>query len=352
MINRTVNTNWEKPALIVLFAALVLCLSLSPAALGQASAAKIYRGSVGETHIQMRLNFNGRSVTGAYTYDSVGEEIKLTGNLDEQGKLELSEFGAKGKPTGKFVCKRRLDDPVDSECTWSRPDGSRESMVILEEQNVALTNGLQITPKAIANRRTGVRVSYPQITGSGPLSAAAQSFNRRMLVLVNKAIGEFEPIDGKGSFDTNYNILLGTDDLISIEVVEYSDGGGAHPNSRFWSLTYDLSANKELKFENLFKPGSDYNGAIAKFVVADIDKRADALEAEEARQAGRKPNPRDEPIVSTDQLTELSGWAITPKGLVVYFDFPHVIAYFDKTFVPYSVVKQYLKPNGPAARFQ
>src|ERR1043166_6015419 len=97
IINRTVNTDWAKPAVIVLFAGMLLCLAASPAVLGQPSSAKIYRGSVGETHIQMRLNFNGRSVTGAYTYDSVGEEIKLTGNLDEQGKLELSEFGAKGK---------------------------------------------------------------------------------------------------------------------------------------------------------------------------------------------------------------------------------------------------------------
>ena len=60
----------------------------------------------------------------------------------------------------------------------------------------------------------------------------------------------------------------------------------------------------------------------------------------------------DEPIISEDQVKELSGWGLTPKGLVVYFDFPHVIAYFDKNDVPYSVVKQFLKPNGPTARFQ
>ena len=60
----------------------------------------------------------------------------------------------------------------------------------------------------------------------------------------------------------------------------------------------------------------------------------------------------DEPLIATDQLTEVSDFALTPKGIIVYFDFPHVIAYFDKNLVPYSVVKQYLKPNGPAARFQ
>jgi len=182
------------------------------------------------------------------------------------------------------------------------------------------------------------------------LSPAAQNFNRRILALVQKAIGEFEPIDGKGSFDTTYNILLGTNDLISIEMVEYYDGGGAHPNDRWWSFTYDLAGNKELKFEDLFKPGSDYNAALAKFVVADIDRRADELEQDEARREGRKPKPREDSIVSMDQLEELSGWGMTPKGLMVYFDFPHVMAVFDKTFVPYSAVSEFLKPDGPTSR--
>ena len=297
----------------------------------------------------MRLNIQGNTVSGTYAYDSIGEDLKLSGHIDEQGRLELAEF-AKGKQTGKFTCKRKLENEIDSECSWTKPDGTREAFVTLEEQYIAFTNGLQIAPKTIANRKTGVGVSYPQITGSGALSSAAQNFNRRILVLVQKAIGEFAPIDGRGSFDTNYNILLGANDLISVEMVEYSDGGGAHPNNRFWCLTYDLAGNKELQFDDLFKPGSDYNAAIAKYVTADIDRRAVAYEQENARSEGRKPNQRDEPIISMEQLSELSGWALTPKGLVVYFDFPHVMAAFDRTFIPYSVVNEYLKPNGPAGR--
>ena len=311
---------------------------------------KVYRGSIGNSHIQMRLTFNGSEVTGAYAYDNVGQDLNLNGRLNNGG-LELTETSGKQK-TGKFVCKKPLGDPIDSECSWSKLDGTRESMVTLEEQNFTFSDGIQVAPKMINNRRTGVSVSYPQITSSGPLSAAAQAFNRRILTLAQKRVGEFEPVDGKGVFDTNYNILFGTNDLISIEMTEYYDGGGAHPNNSFWSLTYDLKGNKELKFEDLFQPNSDYNSAIAKYVVANIDQRAAAFEEDEARRANRKPVKRDDSIVSEDQLNELSGWAMTPKGLVVYFDFPHVIAVFDKTLVPFSVVKQYLNPNGPAARFQ
>jgi uncharacterized protein DUF3298 len=324
--------------------------SFAPNSMAQAGSTKIYRGSIGNSHIQMRLNFNGNDVSGTYAYDNVGQDLNLSGHLNN-GALELTEMSGKQK-TGKFVCKKPLGDPIDSECTWSKIDGTRESMVTLEEQHFAFADGVQITPKTIANRRTGVSVSYPQLTGGGQLSAGAQAFNRRIVALAQKKIGEFAPVDGKGVFDTNYNILFGTNDLISVEMSEYYDGGGAHPNNSFWTLTYDVKGNKELKFEDLFKPNSDYNAAIAKYVVADIDKRAAAFEADDARRENRQPVKRDDSIISEDQLNELSGWALSPRRLVVYFDFPHVIAVFDKTLVPYGIVKPYLNPNGPAARFQ
>jgi len=337
----------SKPHLILVITAL---LAICQSAAAQNGATKYYRGSVGGSHIQMSLTFNGNNIAGTYAYDRVGQEIKLTGRLDNEGKLELTEFGEKNKPTGKFSCKQSFNDPIDRECYWTRPDGTGESFVTLNEQNLGFTGGLQIVPKLITNRAKGVGVSYPQLASSGTLSPAAQKFNRRILAMTQKAISEFAPIDGKGSFDTNYTVQLGTNDLVSVEMMEYSDGGGAHPNDRWWALTYDLAADKELKFEDLFTAGSDYNTAIAKYLTDDINRRAIELEKENARRDNRQPTKQDEPLISTDQLTEVSDFALTPKGLIVYFDFPHVIAYFDKNFVPYSVVKKFLKPNGPAEK--
>src|SRR5262245_6796307 len=164
---------------------------------------KCYRGAVGKSHIQMTLEFMGGVVTGKYSHDSVGQDIKLTGKVDGSGKLELTEFGVKNKPTGKFTCKRGLNDPIDPECFWTKPDGSSESFVTLTEQSIALSGGLQVSPKLITNRAKGIGVSYPQLeNASGPLSAAAQKFNRRILALTQKAIADdFQPIDDKGTFD-------------------------------------------------------------------------------------------------------------------------------------------------------
>lgn len=327
-------------------------LTICQSSAGQAGVTKYYRGAVGGNHIQMSLTFNGNNITGTYSYDRVGQDIKLSGRLDSQGKLELTEFGEKNKPTGKFSCKQPFDNPIDRECYWSKPDGAGEAFVSLDEQNLAFTGGLQIVPKLITNRAKGIVVSYPQLASSGPLSAAAQKFNRRILTMTQKAISEFAPIDGKGSFETNYTVQLGTNDLVSVEMMEYEDGGGAHPNNSWWALTYDLVADKELKFEDLFKAGSDYNNAIAKYLTDDINRRATELEKDNARRENRPPAKPDDPMISTDQLTEVSDFALTPKGIIVYFDFSHAIAYFDKNFVPYSIVKQQLKPNGPAAKFQ
>ncbi|HEY0349020.1 MAG TPA: DUF3298 domain-containing protein [Pyrinomonadaceae bacterium] len=340
-------------ARLVLAIGFALCVAAAVA--GQQSlqtTVRVYRGSVGGSNFQMRLNVQGSNVSGAYSYDTVGEDIKLTGQLDAQGKLDLKEFDAKGKQTGKFACKQLY--ALEPDCLWSKPDGTREAYATIVEQNIGFANGLQIVPKTIANRRSGVKVSYPQLAAAGgALSAGAISFNRRVLALTQKAIKDFEPGSeaGKNALERNYNVLIANDDLISVELTEYEYSGGAHPNDDFNSLTYDLSANKELGLDDLFKPGSDYKTAIARYVVADIEKRAVAIEESDAKSEGRKPIKREDPIVTEDQLSEISSWGLTPKGLVVYFDFAHAIAVFDRTVIPYNVVGEYLKPNSPAVRF-
>src|SRR5262245_26994684 len=222
----------KTPYLIITCLLFTLCLEAK-------AQTKVYRGSIGNSHFQMKLDYAGSEVSGTYAYDHIGQELRLTGKLDNQGHLELKEFGIKGKQqTGKFSCKRRLDDPIDPECSWSRADGTRESLVTLEEQYMDLPGGMQITPAQMNDRRTGVGVSYPKIFTKSAAGDGVQSFNRRIFEMVKKAVGEFEPIDGKGSFDGNYNVLWATQDIISVELSVYYDGGGAHPNNYFLSLVY------------------------------------------------------------------------------------------------------------------
>src|SRR5882762_9822529 len=100
------------PVLVCSFLCVAITVVGQPAV---QTAVRVYRGSVGESHFQMRLSIQGTNIAGAYSYDSVGEDIKLTGHLDDQGKLELVEFDAKGKQTGKFGCKKLYND-AEPEC--------------------------------------------------------------------------------------------------------------------------------------------------------------------------------------------------------------------------------------------
>src|SRR5215472_6782701 len=250
---------------------------------------RTYRGSIGGSHVEMRLNFEGNKVSGSYSYDRIGEAIKLSGQISAEGGLELTEFDARHKPSGKIACKRKLDDPIDPECYWSRADGSHQAFVALEAQQTAPASGLRIVPKTINDRATGVVVSYPQLAGDQRLSAGAEGLNQHLSAWSRKAIKDFDPQPSRDrtSLDLNYNVLLASNDLVSIEITEYADNGGAHPTIGYWAMTYDLNRNKELAAEDIFKPDSDYQSALAKFVVEDIQKRADAIDQEEARRAGR-----------------------------------------------------------------
>ena len=340
----------EIPCLLVL--CVLICLASARATVGQQS--KTYRGSIGGSHVEMHLNFDGSKVSGSYFYDRIGENLKLAGTVNAQGALELTEFGSNNKPSGKISCKQKLgDEMVDPDCTWSRTDGTHQAFVNLTEQQSAFTGGLRLVPKTIIERARGVSISYPQLASDKPLSAAATAFNQTVSAWINKTLKQVDPEPGAHTvYELNYNVLLGTNDLVSFELTEYADLGGAHPNNGYYAMTYDLVKNRELKIEDVLKPDSDYKTAIAKYVVGDIQRRDDLIEQHEAKNEGRQPQKQDEPIVQMDQLNEIWAFGVTPKGLDIYFNFPNVIAVFDRTFIPYSVLKDYLVPNSPVSKFQ
>jgi uncharacterized protein DUF3298 len=314
---------------------------------------RFFRGSVGDSHMEMRLNIAGSKVTGAYKYDRIGQDIKLNGQLDAEGRLELLELGPKDKPTARISCKQLFDEVLDPDCMWLRLDGSREVFVSLHEGHLAFTDGMTLAPGQITDNKFGINASYPQLVNrSNALSAGAQSFNRAALASVRKTIKDFEPEAG-GVYNINYIVLFAANDLISIEFAADSYvKGAAHPTEEFWAITYDLKNNRQLKLEDLFTPEADFKPALAKAVVAYNNARADAMERLEATREQRKPEPRDGSMFSEEELSEPTAWGITPKGLMLYFDLPHVIAFFDRAFVSYSAIKPNLRPGGPLARFQ
>ena len=324
---------------------IILALSFISIVQAQQSS-QTYRGSLGDKHIEMRLTVNGGKVSGTYFYDRFKQDIPLEGTYDAKGQLELLEGSGKRK-TGKFICKKESETPnVDLDCEWSRTDGTGKALVFLNEQGLLFKGDTSIKPKVNNDRQKKVDVSYPQLSAS-VISPAIAEFNRLIESRVQKAIKAFEPESNSNAyFVTTYNVLFADDEKVSLEMVEDSYAGGAHPSMSLWTLNYDLKANRELTLEDVFKPGDEYKTAIAEFVAKDINRRAEEIERIEARENNRPPEKREEPVMTVDGLPDIDTWGFSTKGFVVYFDFPHVMAVFDKTIVPFSIVARYVKPNG------
>jgi hypothetical protein len=302
---------------------------------------KVYRGSLNERGLEMRLKREGQSVSGLYAYDGIGQDIGLDGRATGKEKFELAEKDATGKVTGRWSCEaeKQGEGDQDFSCKWTKPDGKGEQFVALYEQ-AQFSSAWRVAPKVVENRKVGARASYPQIVaGAGSqLSTAVAHFNGLLEKKITKQVRDFAVgMEGEKNlyFHTDYNTLLATDDLISVEMAYDSYAGGVHPESSYDAVTYDLRADRELKIEDLFKSRSGYEKAIADYCLKEINQRA--------------AEPQEDVPVTKEQLEEISAFAVTPRGLMIYYDLPHVIAAFDRNFVPYVVVRNFLKPDGAAA---
>jgi hypothetical protein len=324
----------------------LLALVCVAAAQGQSESTKIYRGSLGDKHIEMHLNVAGSKVTGTYFYDQFRQDIQLEGEYDAKGALQLVE-GTGKKKTGKFICKPEPEAlEFDVECEWSRADGKGQRLVFLSAQAVRFKSDTTIVPRIVTDRKTKASGSMPQLTAS-VMTAGMKALNELIEKRVAAAMKDFDPEDvAHSTYDTNYTVMWATDEIVSLEFEEYSDVGAAHPNTRLWTINYNIKTNKPLTLDDVFTPNSDYVSEIAKFVAQDINRRADKLDEDEARRNNTQPQKRADPVMTEDGLPEMDTWALTPKGFAAYFDFPHVMAVFDRTIVPYGRLARFLRPAG------
>lgn len=333
--------------LLISFVLLVACVAIC---LGQGNApTQVYRGTIGQQAVVVKLQRDGDKLTGSYVYERVGQAIKLTGRVDAAGGVTLQEFDAAGRQTGKFTGKFGSGESADDFAlsgTWTRPDGSRESYFNLSEQYLAFKQAnLQVVSKTITDRRFNIHATYPQLAGN--TTPAALAFNRAAAARTTKLAADFKTNadpPNHMALETDYNVLLANDDLISVELTDYEDFGGAHPNNGYATLNYDLHTGRPLQLAALFKQGVKYEPVLQRAVIANLQAQVRRLAAENKEQP-------DETLFTEDSAQEWQSWGMTPRGLTLYLDLPHVIAVFDKVFVPWSAVQDILDPQGPAAQF-
>ena len=331
---------------------------------------KYFRGSIGSSlGLQMKLTREGDNLWGSYFYQKVGTKIDLKGTIDSNGYLTLEEFDPQGKQTGIFkgLWQQKQDDGLIAIAgNWTKPNGDKKTAFSLHQEPIEFSGGVEITSKSIKENNKKLKyeidADYPQVTGASDgrydkFNQEAKNVAAGVVATFRKDMVEWaadqaeiqtdqEPATGGSSLEVGYTISLANDSLIS---TQYGIGtyfqGAAHPNSHTRVLNYDLKAGKPIKLADLFKPGSNFLQTISSYSIKELKKQSakggESMFDDEWVQKGAGP--------SSDNYTS---WVITKKGLGINFDAYQVAPYAagpQYVLIPYSVLKDIIKPDGPLA---
>jgi hypothetical protein len=330
---------------------------------------KYFRGSIGNTlGLQMKLTREGDKLSGSYFYQKVGTKIDLRGTVDGNGYLTLEEFDPEGKQTGVFkgIWQTNSDDGLVAIAgNWTKPNGDKKTAFSLHQEPIEFSGSAEVTSKSIkeTNKKLKYEIDaeYPQVTGTS--DARFDKFNqeaknlaggeaaRFRKVMVEWAADQAELENQESSTLTSslniaYNISLATDDVIStkFDIGTYFQGA-AHPNSNSRVLNYDLKAGKPIRLADLFKPGAKYSQTISSYSIKELKKQSqkggEAMFDDEWVQKGAGADPDN-----------YKSWVITKKGLGITFDSYQVAPYAagpQYVLIPYSALKDLIKPDGPLA---
>ncbi len=327
-----------------------------------------FKGSVGQARFEMVLRREGGELSGSYFYLKSGSanRLKLRGKIGADGSFTLQEFDAAGRQTGEFSGKWK-DDPEEAgaslEGEWKKPGGAGEGQSFwASEQTISFSGGTQIVNRrvneSVRARRLDISAEYPELSGG----ANAAAFNQLVKTRVTAALADFRkqmaemtaedlkmlPAGANNYIDIGYDVVYADDDLVSVTFSESTFAGGAHPNTNYFTINYDLKQGRELKLSDLFKPGARYLEAVSAYSTRDLRARTDPESKENMGLAqdifadGAKPTAEN-----------YARWNITKKGLMFTFD-PYQVgpyAYGPQTVViPYASLREIARPGGPLAK--
>src|SRR6185503_13068556 len=321
-----------------------------------------FRGRINyDLKVEMTLVRDGERLTGTYFYPRVGKNIDLKGTVSN-GNVDLRESDETGKETGVFKGKW-TSNPMglaEIEGKWSRPDGSKETDFQVSQQAIELQTAVRVVPKVIrdANKKSlySVDAEYPEIQGD----TRFDKFNQEARAMITKDVAAFKssetaeepdetsdlPAETQTStLDISYQIRFATEELISVEFHEgqYSRGA-AHGSSYTAVLNYDVRNGRKISLADLFNPKSNYLSVLSTYSSKDLKEKLkkDEMLDEDMVKSGTEP-----------RADNYAAWTITRKGLWITFDPYQVAAYAagpQHVLVPYSALKDIIKPDGPVSR--
>jgi hypothetical protein len=219
-----------------------------------------------------------------------------------------------------------------------------------------------------------IRLRLPSIDGNGAADPRLLGFNQQVQALVDQNLNEVatwvgKPLDNSGYVWIDYQILSAADwqfdqnaagavtaaasvdlsqaaldlgrSLVSVRLEMVTYLGGAHPNTAYYSLNYDLTEGRSLALADLFKPGSAYLEKLSTYCLKTLRSREDVRLFGE--KAGTAPEAQNYTV-----------WNVTPDGLLITFNEYQVAVYAagpQLVLVPYARLKDFIDPGGPLAQY-
>lgn len=184
-----------------------------------------------------------------------------------------------------------------------------------------------------------------------------KNFNETVRGLIDKEFAPFEEYmkdydtaitEWESYFNIEYSLQGINNNIVSINFLkDMYCAGAAHGDSYFFSLNYDLNRDRSLTFSDLFTESSDYLKIISDYSIGDIMKQSleSGYPAEE-EWVKRGAGPEDE---------NFTCFNITSQGLIITFNVYQVGSYADgykQVTIPYSVLKDVIKPDGPLSNVE
>ncbi|MCD6039227.1 MAG: pdaC 2 [Gammaproteobacteria bacterium] len=193
--------------------------------------------------------------------------------------------------------------------------------------------------------------TYPQIIGT-PLPIAAQNFNKKINNMVKAEIEQFKnnvkqdfphiqtlPQDvRKNTLQIDYDVdVIHPEHLSLVSVrlnIEGMQAGRAHPFHLYRVLNFDLTHNKELVLNDLFKPKTNYLHALSNYSNKKLNS---SLKDKWMIAKGTKANQAN-----------YKNWNIQADSILITFDEYQVAPYSNgpqEVEIPFGELKNIFSPQ-------
>jgi hypothetical protein len=253
---------------------------------------KRYEGSIDRKYnIVVNLTRVDSALSGSYYYIGKGELINfIRSSVDSAGNVYLEEddgYDENYNPKSTGIFKGTFSSPEKISGTWEKPGSGKQLPFYLEEKYPAGTARLKAVHKeknysdyGSANIEVTTlellnpgkppvadsinkylqqvpRVGYTE-EGSRPAATVDDLLDEFIDMYIEDIVEDSVSHDGyipRYEYTNTMDVLFNDNYILSVSNMDYSYLGGAHPNTLFIYMSFDLATGKLLTTEDIFKPG-------------------------------------------------------------------------------------------------